>query len=361
VGRLTLAVLYGGRSGEHEVSCVSARNVVRAADPERFSVVEVFIAPDGRWWVDGKPVWLRLDRMGQAVFVADGREIRCDVVFPVLHGTYGEDGTVQGLLEMVNVPYVGADVLGSAVGMDKGVQKALLRDAGLPVVPFAVVSATRWERDPAGVRAEVASLGYPCFVKPTRLGSSVGVHRVDGPESLAAAVEDALRYDLAVIVERAVPDPVEVEVSVLGNDDPIASVPGEIRPTRPQHAFYDYEAKYVDPQGAELVVPAQIPPDRTEEVRTLALRAFQTLRLCGMARVDFLLERDGPLYVSEVNTIPGFTPISMYPRLWEASGIPYRELISRLVDLALERWRRRNALCTTYEGGRRIRMEGARG
>ncbi|MDR7428622.1 MAG: D-alanine--D-alanine ligase family protein [Armatimonadota bacterium] len=357
MGRLTLAVLYGGRSGEHEVSCVSARNVIRAADPDRFSVVEVFITPDGRWSVDGRPVWLRLDRVGKAVLVVDGRELSCDVVFPVLHGTYGEDGTVQGLLEMVNVPYVGADVLGSAVGMDKGVQKALLRDAGLPVVPFVVVEGSRWERDPAGVRAQVERLGYPCFVKPTRLGSSVGVHRVDRAEALADAVRDALRYDLAVIVERAVPDPVEVEVSVLGNDDPVVSVPGEIRPARPRHLFYDYEAKYVDPEGAELVIPAAIPAERAEEVRGLALRAFRALRLCGMARVDFLLEREGAAYVSEVNTIPGFTPVSMYPKLWEASGVSYRELISRLVDLALERWSRRNALCTVYEGGRRIRVE----
>lgn len=359
MAQLTLAVLYGGRSGEHEVSCVSARHVILAADPERFSVVEVFIDRDGRWWVEGKPVWLRLDRVGKAHLVVDGREVVCDVVFPVLHGTYGEDGTVQGLLEMVNVPYVGADVLGSAVGMDKGVQKALLRDGGLPVVPFVVVEAVEWERDPAAVGARVASsVGYPCFVKPTRLGSSVGVHRVDGPTALAGAVADALRYDLAVIVERAVPEPVEVEVSVLGNDHPIASVPGEIRPRR---AFYDYEAKYVDPHGADLVIPADIPPERGEEVRRLALQAYRVLRLCGMARVDFLLERNGATYVSEVNTIPGFTPISMYPKLWEASGIPYRELVSRLVDLALERWRRRNALCTTYEGGRRIRMEGAQG
>lgn len=357
MGQLTLAVLYGGRSGEHEVSCVSARHVVRAVDPERFSVVEVFIDPEGRWWIDGRPVWLRLDRVGKAHLVVGDREVVCDVVFPVLHGTYGEDGTVQGLLEMVNVPYVGADVLGSAVGMDKGVQKALLRDGGLPVVPFVVVNASSWEHDPEGSRAQVASsVGYPCFVKPTRLGSSVGVHRVEGPHALADAVADALRYDLAVIVERAVPDPVEVEVSVLGNDDPIASVPGEIRPRR---AFYDYEAKYVDPHGADLLIPAEISPERAEEVRRLALQTYRVLRLCGMARVDFLLERDGATYVSEVNTIPGFTPISMYPKLWEACGIPYQELVSRLVDLALERWRRRNALRTTYEGGRRIRMEGA--
>jgi D-alanine-D-alanine ligase len=355
VSRIRVGVVYGGRSGEHEVSCVSARSVVRALDPVRFTVVEIFIAPDGRWSVGGEPAWLRLDRTGQAALVVGGREVVCDVLFPVLHGTYGEDGTFQGLCEMVNVPYVGADVLGSAVGMDKGVQKALLRDAGLPVVPFRVVEASRWEREPGGVYAEVASVGYPCFVKPTRLGSSVGVHRVDREEELAHAVRDALRYDLAVIVERAVLDPVEVEVSVLGNDDPVASVPGEIRPT---HRFYDYDAKYVDPQGAQLVVPAQIPTDQAEGVRELSLRAFRVLRLSGMARVDFLLDRGGAVYVSEVNTIPGFTPISMYPRLWEASGVPYRELVGRLVDLALERWRRRNALCTSYEGGRRIRMEG---
>ncbi len=351
MSRIRLGVVYGGRSGEHEVSCLSARSVMQAADPGRFEVVEVFLTRDGRWFVDGQPAWLRLDRPGRAVFVAGGREVVCDVLFPVLHGTYGEDGSFQGLCEMVNVPYVGADVVGSAVGMDKGVQKALLRDAGLPVVPFRVVEGRRWEQDPAGVYEEVASLGYPCFVKPTRLGSSVGVHRVACQEELAEAFRDALRYDLAVIVERAVPNPVEVEVSVLGNDEPMASVPGEIRPT---HPFYDYEAKYVDPQGAELVVPAELPPERLERVRELSLQVYRVLRLCGMARVDFLLEREGATYVSEVNTIPGFTPISMYPKLWEASGIPYRELVSRLVDLGLERWRRRNALETVYEGGKKL-------
>ncbi len=348
VERVRLGVVYGGRSGEHEVSCISARNVIRAADPERFSVV-IFIARDGTWFVAGRPAAIRLDRPGQAVFLAGGEEVVCDVLFPVLHGPYGEDGTVQGLFELLNVPYVGADVLGSAVGMDKGVQKALLRAAGLPVVEFRVFPRIRWRRDPEGVRREVSEqIGYPCFVKPTRLGSSVGIHRVEAEEGLAEAVEDALQYDLAVIVERAVPQPLEVEVSVLGNDDPIASVPGEIRPT---HAFYTYEAKYLDPHGAELVIPAALPPALWERVRSLALQAYRVLQLCGMARVDFLVERGGAAYVSEVNTIPGFTPISMYPKLWEASGIPYRELISRLVDLALDRWRERNALRTTYPGG----------
>jgi len=350
--RIRLGVVYGGRSGEHEVSRISARSVIRAVDPRRFEVVEVFIDRDGTWSVEGRPAALRLDRMGQAVFVVDGREVVCDVMFPVLHGTYGEDGTIQGLFEMVNVPYVGADVLGSAVGMDKGVQKMLLRAAGLPVVEFLVVPAVRWHRDPEGVHQEVAErIGYPCFVKPTCLGSSVGVHQVMTPHAFGRAVEDALQYGLSAIVERAVPNPLEVEVSVLGNDDPIASIPGEIRPT---HEFYTYEAKYVDPHGAELVIPASLSPDRSEEVRILALRAYRVLQLCGMARVDFLVERDGPIYVSEVNTIPGFTAISMYPKLWEASGIPFQELIVRLVDLALERWQQKNRLRTTYEGGRAL-------
>ncbi|MDR7414859.1 MAG: D-alanine--D-alanine ligase family protein [Armatimonadota bacterium] len=357
--RIRLGVVYGGRSGEHEVSCISARNVIRAADPERFSVVEIFIGRDGSWFVAGQPAALRLDRPGRAVFLVPGGEVVCDVLFPVLHGPYGEDGTVQGLFELLNVPYVGADVLGSAVGMDKGVQKTLLRAAGLPVVDFQMFPASRWRRDPEGVRRKIRErIGYPCFVKPTRLGSSVGIHRVEAEEELGKAVEDALQYDLAVLVERAVPQPLEVEVSVLGNDDPIASVPGEIRPT---HAFYTYEAKYLDPHGAELVIPAALPRELAERVRLLALEAYRVLQLCGMARVDFLVERGGAAYVSEVNTIPGFTPISMYPKLWEASGIPYRELISRLVDLALERWRQKSALRTTYAGGEILaRKEGMR-
>lgn len=351
--RIRLGVVYGGRSGEHEVSVLSARNVIRAADPDHFAVVEIFIDHDGTWFVGGRPAALRLDRPGRAVFLVDGAEVVCDVMFPVLHGTYGEDGTIQGLFEMLNVPYVGADVLGSAVGMDKGVQKTLLRAAGLPVVDFLVFPATRWQQDRAGVRRQIADrIGYPCFVKPTRLGSSVGVHQVMLPSALDRAVEDALQYSLAVIVERAVSNPMEVEVSVLGNDEPIASVPGEVRPT---HEFYTYEAKYVDPHGAELVIPAELLPDRSEEIRALALRAYCALQLCGMARIDFLVEREGAIYVSEVNTIPGFTAISMYPKLWEASGIPYGELVSRLVDLAFERWRRKNALRTRYEGGAALR------
>ncbi|MCS7171965.1 MAG: D-alanine--D-alanine ligase [Armatimonadetes bacterium] len=357
--RIRLGILYGGRSGEHEVSCISARNVIRAADPERFSVVEIFIDRDGTWFVQGQPAALRLDRPGRAVFLVSGGEVVCDVLFPVLHGPAGEDGTVQGLFELLNVPYVGADVLGSAVGMDKGVQKALLRASGLPVVDFLVFPASRWRRDPEGVRRETAErIGYPCFVKPTRLGSSVGVHRVEAEGGLAEAVEDALQYGLAAIVERAVPYPLEVEVSVLGNDDPIASLPGEVRPT---HAFYTYEAKYLDPHGAELVIPASLPGELSERVRSLALDAYRALQLCGMARVDFLVTREGTVYVSEVNTIPGFTSISMYPKLWEASGIPYRDLISRLVDLALERWRQKSALRIRYPSGEALARRGGMG
>ncbi|MDR5682793.1 MAG: D-alanine--D-alanine ligase family protein [Armatimonadota bacterium] len=350
--KLRLGIVYGGRSGEHEVSKVSAANVLAALDRDRFEVVEIFIDPRGAWYVGGSRAWLRLDTEGKAVFCAGGGEVVCDVMFPVLHGPYGEDGTIQGLFEMVNVPYVGAGVLGSAMGMDKEVQKKVLRAAGLPVVDFVAFSDREWASDPAAVReAIVGGLGFPVFTKPARLGSSVGIRMVMHVGALDAAVADALQYDTKVVVERAVPAPLEIEVSVLGNDEPQASLPGEIRPA---HEFYDYEAKYVDPDGAELLIPSSLDAPRAEEVRRLALRAYRVLGLEGMARVDFLAERDGPAYVSEVNTIPGFTQISMYPKLWEASGLPYRELLSRLVDLALERWRRRNALKTSYEGGRRL-------
>jgi D-alanine-D-alanine ligase len=236
--------------------------------------------------------------------------------------------------------------------MDKEVQKTLLRAAGLPVVDSVAFSDREWTRDPAAVREAVTRrLGFPVFTKPARLGSSVGIRKVTTAGALDAGVADALQYDTKVIAERAVPAPIEVEVSVLGNDEPQASVPGEIRPT---HEFYDYEAKYVDPHGAELLIPSSLDAARTEEVRDLALHAYRALALEGMARVDFLIQRQGPPYISEVNTIPGFTQISMYPKLWEASGVSYTELLSRLVDLAFERWRRRNALKTTYEGGKKL-------
>lgn len=352
MGKLRLGVVYGGRSGEHEVSKISAANVLAALDRDRFEVVEIFIDQRGAWLVEGSPAVLRLEAEGTATFRAGGQDVVCDVMFPVLHGPYGEDGTIQGLFEMINVPYVGAGVLGSAIGMDKEVQKTLMSAAGLPVVDAVVFSDREWTRDPAAVREAVTrTLGFPVFTKPARLGSSVGIRKVTTAGALDAAVADALQYDTKVIAERAVPAPIEVEVSVLGNDEPQASVPGEIRPT---HEFYDYEAKYVDPHGAVLLIPSSLDAARAGEVRELALRAYRALGLEGMARVDFLIERQGPAYISEVNTIPGFTQISMYPKLWEVSGVSYTELLSRLVDLAFERWRRRNALKTVYEGGKKL-------
>jgi len=363
--KLRVALIFGGRSGEHEISLMSARSIYDALDPSRYEPVLVGIDRTGRWHINdagrallgaGPGAPLALDAGAPTLAVAPGeggalmRSARAglgpvDVVFPVLHGPYGEDGTVQGLFEMAGVAYVGAGVLGSAVGMDKDVAKRLLRDAGLPVVEYVVVHARdRLSPERSVARVEEA-FGFPCFVKPANLGSSVGVHRVRDAAALGAALADALRYDRKVLVERAV-DAREIECSVLGNDEPRASVPGEIVPN---DEFYSYRAKYIDENGAALLIPADLSPERIAEVQETAIRAFQTLELAGMARVDFLLERGTDrLYLNEVNTIPGFTKISMYPKLWEASGVPYSELVDRLIELALERHREREALSTEY-------------
>ena len=263
-----------------------------------------------------------------------------DVVFPLLHGPFGEDGTVQGLLELAGLPYVGAGVLGSAAAMDKAMMKRAFRAEGLPAVDYIVARRSDWRRDPGGIQARAeASLGYPMFVKPANLGSSVGVHRIDGPGAFRGLVEDAATYDTKVLIETAAVDCHEIECAVLGNDDPQASVAGEIVPSR---EFYDYDAKYVD-DASELIIPAPLPPETTERVRELAVAAFRAVDARGLARVDFFVERGGErrVYVNEVNTMPGFTPISMYPKLWAASGIPYPELIDRLIQLAIEEHRDR--------------------
>jgi D-alanine-D-alanine ligase len=253
----------------------------------------------------------------------------------VLHGPSGEDGAVQGLLELAGVPYVGAGVLASAIGMHKDVQKRLFRDAGLPVGPYEAVHEQGWAGDPQAVAAAVEALGYPVFAKPATLGSSVGVTKVEDARGLAAAMEEAFRYAREALVERAAEGAREIECSVLGNDEPVASLAGEIVPEG--HAFYDYAAKYLDERGARLVIPADLPAEVLEEVQRLAIAAFRTIRCAGMARVDFFLLPDGTLWVNEVNTIPGFTSISMYPKLWEASGLPYARLVERLLELAIER------------------------
>jgi D-alanine-D-alanine ligase len=348
--RLRVGVLFGGRSGEHEVSLASAASVIRALDPEKYEAVPIGISKDGRWLAgtkahqmlpevlkSGERVSLPADpTAGALVPVGQGAgrpSITVDVVFPVLHGTFGEDGTVQGLLELAGLPYVGAGVLASAVGMDKDVQKRLFEQAGLPIVPFVAVKRSEWEREREVVLRQIKKkLRFPVFVKPATLGSSVGMSRVKNAVELGAAMDLAAEFALKIIVERGVTAR-EIEVSVLGNDDVHASVPGEIVPHR---EYYDYAAKYLE-QGTALVIPAKLSKAQVVKFQELAVRAFKCIDGTGMARCDFFLEkRTNKIFVNELNTIPGFTAISMYPKLWEASGLPYPKLIDRLIELAFE-------------------------
>ncbi len=359
--RLRVAVIYGGRSVEHEVSLVSAKSIMAALDPQRYEVVPVLVTRDGRW-TPGRSAGGRAggtsvtDLLGLA---ARGprparrgprRPARVDVVFPIVHGSGGEDGSLQGLLTLADLPFVGAGVLGSALGMDKAAMKAMFHQSGLPIVRHRVV--TRAEFDDAAVilmaRLE-SECGYPCFVKPSNGGSSVGVSKVRDGRGLKEALDLAFRYDRAVLVEQGI-EAREIECSVLGNDAPEASVAGEIVPA---HEFYDYAAKYLD-TGSRLVIPADLPAEQARLVRDLAIRAFRVLDLAGMARVDFFIDRNtGVVFLNEVNTLPGFTPISMYPKLWEASGLPFPRLVDRLIELALERHAARRALVTAFRPGGR--------
>ena len=319
--KLRVAVLYGGRSGEHEISLRSAESIIAAMDPQRYDVQRIFITPEGRW----EP---------RAISPEPGGNPGIDVVFPVLHGTFGEDGTVQGLLELAGLPYVGAGVLGSAVSMDKEVTKRLLRERGLPVAEFVVLARGEYDLDDICSR-----LPFPMFVKPANLGSSVGISKVKTREELARALEFAGEFDRKILVERGIAGR-EFECSVLGNYNPISAVPCEILPSR---EFYDYEDKYLL-GTSKTVLPADLTPEQTREVQRLAAACYQAVHCEGMARVDFLLETaTGKFYINEPNTIPGFTSISMYPKMWEAAGVPYAELITRLIDLALERHREREA------------------
>ena len=346
--RVRLVVLFGGRSAEHDVSCITAVSVLRAVDPRRYDVVPVGITRDGRWVLaeeaakvlaEGGPAALppAVEARGPEVGAFEALEPEGSpvVVFPLLHGPFGEDGTVQGLCELAGVPYVGSGVLGSAACMDKDATKRLLVAAGIPVAPW--LALREWDLDDGLEDRVGAELGWPAFVKPAALGSSVGVAKVADAAALRPAVEAALSYGEWIVVEEAIVGR-EIECGVLGDHPPEASVPGEIRPSR---EFYDYEDKYLEGR-AELLVPAPLPAEVADEVRRLAVAAFAAVRAEAMARVDFFWEEGGRgLLVNEVNTIPGFTPISMYPMLWEASGVPYPELVDRLVTLALERHARR--------------------
>ena len=375
--RVRVGVVYGGRSGEHEVSVASAAAVIASLDPARYDVVPIRIDRTGRWGLPDRPpvtasaaqaiaearqagggareVHL-LARPDADTVVAIERApdrqdrmlvtgLALDVVFPVLHGPYGEDGTIQGLLELANVPYVGAGVLASAVGMDKAMAKAVFTAHGLPTPDHVALTRREWDADRAGAeRRAIARLGLPVFVKPANLGSSVGISKVKAAADLGAAIDRAAAFDRKIVIEAAVPDAREIECAVLGNDEPEASVPGEVRPSR---EFYDYEAKYLD-DGSEIVIPAPLPAAVTAEVRRLAIAAFRAIDAAGLARVDFLLARGtGALYLNEINTIPGFTTISMYAKLWAASGVDYASLVDRLIALALERHAEKQRLRTS--------------
>ncbi len=370
--RLRVGVIFGGRSVEHEVSLVSARAIMGALDPEKYEIVPLGVTRTGRWVTSGihyalpgdpsvrGPVVLRngKGRRGTAIArkgTGPGGDLKgaLDVVFPVVHGTGGEDGTLQGLLELADVPYVGAGVLGSALGMDKAAMKSAFRAAGLPIVDYRVVRVRDLDQGAARIGAMIEeAFGYPCFVKPSNGGSSVGVSKVRDRRTLIDGLELAARYDRKIIVERAV-DAREIECSVLGNDEPQASTVGEIVPAGD---FYDYRSKYID-EGSKLIIPADITAEQSRTVRDISVRAFQTLDLCGMARVDFFLDRaTEAVFLNELNTIPGFTSISMYPKMWEASGLPFERLVDRLIQLAFERHAEKKSFTTSYNprrnGGR---------
>lgn len=367
--KIRIGVIFGGRSGEHEVSLQSARSVMDALDKEKYEVVPVGITKEGRWvtgdvlaaLTEGKstthPAALLPDPQAAGLLQMDllgGRPAtltevaQLDVVFPVLHGPYGEDGTVQGLLELAGLPYVGAGVVGSAVGMDKGIFKYVMAANGLPVLPWLLFTRVEWEKRPfATLDLIETTLHYPVFTKPANLGSSVGICKCHNRQELEQGMAEAAAYDRRIVVEQGI-NARELEIAVLGNEDPIASVVGEIRPRRD---FYDYVAKYLaEPDSddySELIIPADIPVELATALREMAVRAYQAIDCAGLGRVDLLLDRDsGSVYVNEINTIPGFTHISMYPKLWEASGISYAELLDRLISLALERADARSAART---------------
>ncbi len=383
--RMRVGVIFGGRSVEHEVSLVSARAIMQALDPQRYEVIPIGITRQGRWVLGGTHCALppdpsvrglvRLKNGGRSEsplmsFPRAARRStgagarapaalgRIDVVFPVVHGTGGEDGTLQGLLDLADIPYVGAGVLGSALGMDKAMMKVVFRDAGLPIVDHRVIRRGDLKSGSGRiVRTIEDAFGYPCFVKPANGGSSVGVSKAKKRGQLLEALDLAARYDRKIIVERGI-EAREIECSVLGNDEPEASVPGEIVPA---NEFYDYRAKYID-DNSRLLIPAPLTGDQARRVRDLALKAFRALDLSGMARADFFLDRTtDAIFINEVNTIPGFTPISMYPKLWEASGLPFPALVDRLIRLALERHAVKKSLITSYRPARNGRRSLTKG
>ena len=364
MGKNRVGVFFGGRSGEHEVSLLSARSVINALDPERYEILEIGITKGGEW-LTGQEALKAFEAENTSSLVpvvmipepgnfilyrrTEGEVfepyIELDMAFPVLHGTFGEDGTLQGLFELAEVPYVGAGVLGSAVAMDKGLFKHVMRATGLPVLDWVVITDIEFHADMNTVLDRAEAIGpYPLFTKPANMGSSVGISRCENRSDLVEGVQDALQYDRRIVIEQGI-DAREIEFSVLGNEDPIASVAGEIVPS---DVFYSYKAKYVD-DDSELIIPAKIAQDLTDSAQQIAIEAYKAIDCAGMARVDFLLEHETDrLYLNEINTIPGFTNISMYPKLWEATGLGYRELLDRLIDLGMQRHGQRVKLLRSY-------------
>ncbi len=370
--KLRVGVIFGGQSGEHDVSLMSAQSVMSALDREKYEIIPIGISREGQWITGNvfaalssgaagsRPAALLPDPMASALMQIDQSETEAagisvvaelDVVIPILHGTYGEDGTVQGLLELAGLPYVGAGVVGSAVGMDKAIFKYVMTANGIPVLPWLLAINKSWERDPAEVINEIETkLTYPVFTKPANLGSSVGISKCSNRAELVEGLSEAFRFDRRTVVEQGI-EARELEVAVLGNEEPAASIVGEIRPRRD---FYDYYAKYVAEPGSddesELLIPAAISPEMSDEVRALAIRAYQAIDCAGMGRVDLMFDKEnGGLYLNEINTIPGFTQISMYPKLWEATGLSYSQLLDQLIALALERRAVKGNLTTTFE------------
>jgi D-alanine-D-alanine ligase len=359
--KLRVGVLFGGQSGEHEVSLTSAKGIMNEMDREKYEVVPVGITKNGQW-LAGNKIYERLveaasghpmlETLPEAASVNEPLALAVaetgplDVVFPVLHGPLGEDGTVQGFLELVGVAYVGAGVTASAAAMDKALCKDLFKARDLPIVAHQTFLRRQWQQEPENVLSACEdALNYPMFVKPANLGSSVGIHKAHDRVELRAGLTDAARYDRKLVVERGI-DAREIEVGVLGNDNPVASIPGEIIPSR---EFYSYAAKYID-NSSELHIPAPLTVEQSSQIQSLAIAAFKAIDGSGLARCDFLLDKDtGEIFINEINTMPGFTPISMYPKLWAASGLPYNRLIDRLIELALDRYADKNQSRTTFD------------
>jgi len=367
--KLRVGIIFGGRSGEHEVSFCSASSIIKAIDKDKYTVVPIGITKEGRWIspqdselalqsgrIEGKNTVILLNNSfsKSLVYIDNNQRLdkssaleKLDVIFPVLHGPYGEDGTVQGLLELANIPYVGAGVAASAISMDKDLMKTIFQQKGLPILRWLTIKRKDWHKD----KEEILSLiqdgfEYPLFVKPTNLGSSVGITKVHKKEELKEAIDLASSYDRKILIEEGLEEVREIECSVLGNDEPQTSVVGEVKPAG---EFYDYDSKYID-KKTQLIVPADLPDGVSQEVQEIALKAFKAVDAAGMARVDFFVsKKENKIYLSEINTIPGFTSASMYPRLWEASGVSYPDLIDQLIQLALERYRDKNQNKISYD------------